>query len=382
MSFFDEDATAGALKAGLMGFGGSGKTYTGILLAIATRETLKLGGPIAMYDTEGGSTYVDGVVRELTGLPLLKKRARDLQTLLDFGANCQREGVAAAVVDSITHPWRELCDSYLRQINAARAEKRWGPLEKLEFQHWGPIKERWQLWTDFYLNSALSIVICGRAGFEYDNEVNEKGRRELVKTGVKMKTEGEMGFEPSLLVLMEQDQELVKDSQRPTVHRTATVLKDRFRSLDGRTVEFRNTTDVRKDYEAVKAFFAPHLEQLTPGGAHSVVDTQSRTHFEIHEGGQDNARTEMREREVLREEIAFALQQRWPGQTGAEKNGRLALIKDVFGRASWSHVESLSSSVLRAGRDRILAALGGGSAQDSAPTAVVETEITESHAHE
>ena len=40
-------------------------------------------------------------------------------------------------------------------------------------------------------------------GYEYDYFEDEAGKKQLEKTDIKMKAEGEMGYEPSLLVLME-----------------------------------------------------------------------------------------------------------------------------------------------------------------------------------
>jgi hypothetical protein len=45
--------------------------------------------------------------------------------------------------------------------------------------------------------------MCGRAGDDLEQYVDENGKRQLEKIGTKMKTEAETGFEPSLLVLME-----------------------------------------------------------------------------------------------------------------------------------------------------------------------------------
>ena len=153
----------GYLKAGFLGFTASGKTYTATLLAIATRNYFKLDGPIAMFDTEGGSQYLKGWVQEITGKPLLGVRARSFDKLLEFGRECEGAGVSVAIVDSIAHPWEELKESFLADINAARAKKQWDP-RGLEFQDWAKIKPTWGKWTDFYLNSRLHIIVCGRAG--------------------------------------------------------------------------------------------------------------------------------------------------------------------------------------------------------------------------
>src|SRR3990167_2265160 len=103
----------GYLKAGFLGFTSSGKTYTAMLLAVATRRHFNLDGPIAMFDTESGSQYVKAWVREMTGKPLLGVRARSLDKLLEFGKECEAASVSVAIVDSIAHPWEELKQSFL-----------------------------------------------------------------------------------------------------------------------------------------------------------------------------------------------------------------------------------------------------------------------------
>src|SRR6185503_10075486 len=111
--------------------------------------------------------------------------------------------------------------------------------------------------TDFYLNSKLHIIICGRAGFDYDYEENEETqRKELIKTGIKMKTEGEFGFEPSLLVEMEAVQNLAQGGGRGkknaapkagvSVTRRAVVLKDRFSVIDGAMTSFNTASGAKK----------------------------------------------------------------------------------------------------------------------------------------
>ena len=46
-------------------------------------------------------------------------------------------------------------------MNAKRREKKLPPRHKLEFQDWGIVKDLWEPWTEFYLNSKLHIIVCG-----------------------------------------------------------------------------------------------------------------------------------------------------------------------------------------------------------------------------
>lgn len=323
----------GYLKMGLLGFAGSGKTYTAVMMAIGVREYFGLEKPIAMFDSEGGSEYVAPMVAQCTGKELLGIKSRSFDRLMETAKDAQQEA-SVLIVDSITHPWRELCDAYLKQVNAQRKANRSRPKTRLEFQDWNIVKPIWDRWTTFYLNSPLHIIICGRAGYEYDWQQNEEtDKTELRKTGVKMKTESEFGFEPSLLMQMERVQE--ERNHKFLMFREATVLKDRFSVLDGKSC--RNPT--------VK-FIQPHLDLLKPGAC-APIDTEVKTDCGVDENGEDGARREMRAREILCEEIAEFLRKNFTGQTEAMKVARADMIEKHLGTRSWSAVEATHSSKLR-----------------------------------
>jgi hypothetical protein len=333
----------GYLKAGFLGFPKSGKTWTAMLLAAGTRDFFKLDGPIAMFDTEGGAEYVAPEIRKRTDRDLIGTRSRALDDLIAMTRECEAAGVSVLIADSMTHVWRETCDSYLKQLNDRNARTNRSPQMRLEFQDWNPIKAKWGIWTDLYLNSRLHIVICGRAGYDWDFEENEStGKKELVKTGVKMKTEGEFGFEPSLLVEMERVQ--AREGSKLTkewTHR-ATVLGDRFDAIDGQSCE-----------DPTFEFFRTHVERLTPG-AHAPVNTETKSDYGITDDGADNFTRERKARVILCEKIQAALVERWPGQSTAEKKAKVAALKDAFGTASWTEVETrIKSDELKAGLARI-----------------------------
>jgi len=335
----------GYLKAGFLGYQKSGKSYTAIKLAIGVRAFFKHPGPIAFYDTEAGSGYLAEMVRKETSLDLLGVRARSFSALMSFANDCIAEKVSVAVVDSITHPWRELCDSYLAQLNERRAERRLGKMMKLEFQHWAEIKAKWEPWSEFYLNSPLHLIVCGRAGAIWEFEKNEEsGRKELIKAGTKMKVEGEFGFEPSLLVEMERDQVPDGKGGFKLIH-TATVLGDRFGILDGAVQE--NPT-----FE----FFQPHVAMLR-AGAHAPVDTTTKTATGADvEGGEWEK--EKRQRTILCEEIQGTIVSKYPGQTAEEKKQKADLLQQVLGTRSWTKVENMQSDALRVGLEKLNQVLG------------------------
>lgn len=321
----------GHLKAGFLGFAGSGKTYTSTHLLIGLRKFMNLEGPIVMFDTEGGSEYIADLVKEHTGKDLIGIRSMAFADLLEVVKEAEQMGAAGLLVDSITHIWREVQDSHLAKVNEIRKRKRLPRRFSLEFQDWGPIKTKWAEWTNVYLNSPLNIVICGRAGYDYDYDVNEEtGKKELQKTGIKMKAENEFGFEPSLLVEMARVQEM--GTKRKIIHK-ATILKDRYGLIDGR--EFNNPT--------FKTFL-PHIRKLVPG-AHATIDTSLKTQPLIDGDGVDYGR----KRTILLDEIKEELLRKWPSTSKDDKAAKGDLLEEVFGTRSWERVSSFGVNQLQDG---------------------------------
>lgn len=333
----------GYFKGGFQGFQGAGKTHTATLAAIEVWKRLK--NPkarIAMFDTETGGEYVNHLVKAATGQNLLGIKSRALIDLLDFGKECVAGAAPIMLVDSITHVWREVCAAYLLQVNKALESQRRPMRTRLEFQDWSNIKERWNIWTTFYLNSPLHIPLCGRAGYEYDFEEHTddsgKVRNELVKTGVKMKVEGEFGYEPSLLIHMSREQ--VEDPTRPTgfrIVRRAEVLKDRFDEMDGQILD--NPTG---------ASFAPHLDRLRLGVL-NTVDVEPKTPMNVDERGNTDWQRERRQRTILCEKIQGAMVETWPGQSASEKKAKVSVLGKCFGTTSWTEVENMNAGKLAAG---------------------------------
>lgn len=328
---------AGYLKAGFLGFNKSGKTYTAVELALGAWRERGGAGRIVVYDTEAGSPYIIPRIERETGALPLGVCTRSFADLLAVTREIEPGDVL--VVDSVTHPWRDLCETYLRQVNESRERRGKRKQFALEFQDWGPIKRKWAEWSDWYLNSEAHVIICGRAGFEYDRQQNEKtGKEELVKTGVKMKTEAEFGFEPSLLVEMER-----VSQEGGGFHHRATVIGDRFGVIDGQWCD-----------DPTFDFFRPHFELLSPDG-HAAVDTSAKPAFD--ELAEDDWPHEKRQREIFCEEIQGLLVSKIPGQKAEDKKRKADLIDAVFSTRSWTKVEGLSSGRLKQGLAELRTAL-------------------------
>lgn len=328
-------AEPGYLKAGFLGFASSGKTFTAVDMAIGVRKFFELKGPIAMFDTESGSKYINQLVKKGTGLDLVGKRARSFDMLMTTAKDCIKENVSVLIVDSITHVWRELCDAHLLSANETLKKRGRNPKFNLEFQDWGPIKRKWETWTDFYLNSPLHIIICGRAGHEYAQEENEQtGKKDLVKVGVKMKAESEFGFEPSLVVEMER---VVALKDKDVFDRQATIIKDRFDVIDGKSCV----------NPSVK-FFMPHIERLKPG-SHTEIDITSKSKTELDDLGRDDYDRRRKDREIVLEQLEAEMVKRWPGQSAEQKKMKVLCLEKIFGETSWAKVAMMPLDELRLG---------------------------------
>lgn len=325
------------LKAGIMGLAGSGKTYTAASIAIGLVGYVQERGVeakkrVAFVDTENGSGWL--IPRfNAAGIELQVARTRsltDLRDAIDWAA----PNADVLIIDSITHFWMLFCEEYAKRKKRTRG---------LEFSDWNAVKRDWrESFTDRYLNSPLHIVMCGRQGFEYEYEENQAGKKELVKSGVKMKAEGETGYEPSLLLLMEQDQEVDKTSVT-SIARVATVIKDRSTLLDGKS--FRNPQF--KD-------FLPHIASLAIGGAGVSVDTTRDNAGLFNDEGTDNAwKTRELQRTVALEEIEAELVKQWPGQDKDAKSAKAAMIEKLFGTRSWTAVSQLHLDKLQAARNAL-----------------------------
>lgn len=333
-------ATGGSyLKCGILGFAKAGKTHTAMEFAFGVRRFFGLKGPIGFYDSEMGSDYWEERAKKETGMDLLVHKSRSLVDLLAVGQECIEQGVSVLVADSITHVWREVCDAYLLELQEVAKNRRWRVPDALQFQDWGPIKARWNVWSNWFLTSPLHIIVCGRAGWEYDMVENERGKKELIKLDTKMKVESEFGFEPSLLIEMSRDVEPSKDDGPPKQINRAFVKGDRFDLINGKTCEFPT-------FEFIK----PFVERLAAKN-HTPVDTKIKTEFDIDDSGDDGWRREQQAREITSEKIKSAFQMaEMDGTSGDQKKRRAEAMQKFWGTTSWKELsEKTPSAKLAAG---------------------------------
>jgi hypothetical protein len=351
--FSPAEVTSAYLKSGFLGFQGSGKSVT--LSALAAGLVLhmkKLGieyadKPVFFLDTETGSDWLIPLFKEL-GVPLHVAKTRAFSDLIAAIDEAKKDA-SFLIVDSVTHFWTELTSSYARA--KAKQLKITSGIYRLQFQDWAFLKgdQGWQQFTDRYVNSPLHMGVAGRAGFEYDYFEDDDGKKQLEKTGVKMKAEGEFGFEPSLLVQMEIHQKLDGKSVE-RVWRKANVVKDRSMLIDGKSFLFTGTDDDGNKLSAydltLQTFraFQPHISRLNLGGKQLGVDTSRTSEHMVPADKKDWNSTQ---KTIVLEEIDSVLTERYPSAKAEDKQAKAAMILKHFQTRSWTEVENMRTDELR-----------------------------------
>jgi hypothetical protein len=303
-------------KCGFFGSTGTGKTFTAAKLMSQFIAEYCKGSQLAMFDTEPSAGFVAPMVKKITGKELLVCSSRSFSDLIEFTDDCIKNQYVA-IVDSITHPWRQLCTDFL-EAKKSRVQGAGGRKEttRLSLKDWGPIKDIWNTFSEKFVFSPIHFCICGREGDAWDTVTDEEGNENMQKTGVKMKTETEFGHEPSLLVQMRFEHE----------KHLAFVTKDRFDYLTGHLSE--NNPDIE--------FFKPHINALNLGGEH-VVKSEGKKIFD--EGTGPNWETIKAQRAALLENIKDDLTLVYPGRTTEENKAKIEALRSSFGTSAWTEME-------------------------------------------
>lgn len=320
------------VKAGFFGFMGSGKTETAARLIAGLHKHLKATKPVYFIDTEKGSAFVKETIFDPMKIPLMVIKTRAFADLKPAMEEAQKEGFGL-IVDSISHPWYELCSAYLRS-------KRSGG-KFIAISDWQIIKEMWRNgYSEPFVNAKLHIAECGRASniFEdvEDLDASEKAGKEVYKSiivGTKMRTESEAGYEPYLLCEMEK----VFISEGGKYVRRCQVVKDKWRVLDSK--EFDNPT-----FED----FLPHIQKYALDGKEGDVK-MSGSDAMFSSDKEKSWWAEKRAREVVLEEVEGLLVAAYPGQTAEEKRVKSESIRKAFGGYSWTALAERSSGELAKG---------------------------------
>lgn len=325
-------------KVGIYGGAGSGKSRTATEIAIGLHREIKSKKPIAIFDTEPAFSFLLPLFKKNNIEVLIANESRALTDLMQFMD--EAEAVSdIVIIDSITHVWRDAQDSFLSKINKSR--KSYGKKEilSLEFQHWKPIKAAWAAFTDRFLSSKLHVIVCGRAGqiYEYQDKDDGSGKKELISTGLRMATEKELGYEPSLLIEMRADREDKK------IINVAVVQKDRSDNINGAEFKMPEYSDFKKHFNAL-SLGGEHFGSMEQRNSESLYDGLDESGFDI----------ELKRRTILSEEIEELLKKHYPSQTTDDKKARADLLEKVFGTRSWTAIQGIRADQLKLKHQELL----------------------------
>jgi len=336
MPFFEEaKMTQAYAKIGMLGFAGAGKTFTASLIIIGLHKMLKSKKPVFFIDTETGSDFmVDKFTKE--GIPFQVAKQRAFKNLIPMCQEAEKQA-EILIIDSISAFWIDLMESYKKKKNR----------NFISFPDWGILKKEWRKFTDWYINSPTHCVICGRAGWVYNEWKDEDGQAKLEKTGTKMKAETEFGYEPSLLIEMERVQEDGNGSKigQIIIHR-AHILKDRTDVLDGKSIDNPTFKD-----------FLPAIQPLNLGGEHFALDTKTTSEEMFDEEGRPEWQIKEQQRQIVLEEMKALMDKNFPSTSKEEKIARIALMTFVFQTASRTKIEGKNLDELKEGYEKVKAIL-------------------------
>lgn len=332
------------LKLGILGFEGSGKTYTAVDFAIGMTK-LSGGKKVAFFDTEKGSDFhVDRFKK--AGIQFDVVKSRSFKDLLDTIKEAEQGGYSFLIIDSITHVWRDLVDSWLRKKGR----------NFLTMKDWGVLKTEWSQYTNAYVNSKVNIAMLGRAGHEYDIDEDDDGNQEMKKSGTKMKVETETGYEPDLLLEMFKAPVTTKETTKKGTTKTTKhrgfvnkcfVLKDRTDTMNGREIE-------KPKFESFKSV----IKFLNIGGEH--VGAVDNNHTENAFKAPDFSYADkIKRRDIALESLQEALiLGKLDGTSADSKQKRTELLIKHFTSSSKTFIEGLDPEAIEVGVRQIKIELG------------------------
>lgn len=317
-------------KAAFEGEPGTGKSWTAALVAIGLHKKINSKKPIVLIDTEKAAKFLIPLFKE-NGIEAMVRETHSLADLAKAMSLCSDGYADIMVIDSITHIWMNFQEAYKKKLNR----------QTFQIQDWMSIKSEWNKYFSIPLvQSPLHILATGRVSDRMEQEVDEDGRKEFTKTGVKMQAEKNAAYEFDVLVLMERH-ELIQRKKRE-VWRQSVVLKGRGNLLDGAV--FKNPT-----YED----FAPAIDAIIKDPIAARFSPAIQDAGELIKTEEDKRKWVQNKKRWL-EEIEGYLVSVWPSTSAAEKKNKTDALEYAFQTRSWSAIEAMHPDILEDGFARVV----------------------------
>src|SRR5258708_30295349 len=196
-----------ALKLGLYGPAGSGKSFTSLLIAEGLAQ--HTGKRVAYVDTEYGTAFYGQDVPQRAVHPqafdfdVLHTKSITEAVSAVKGLDVDTYGVL--VIDSISHLWDACRNAFTGRLTKAGT---------IPLHAWAAIKKPYRELMHLLLASPVHVLICGRQGIDYGED---EASGELKSLGFRMRAEGETAYEPDVLIRLE--------AHRPGQNKTAVPVE-------------------------------------------------------------------------------------------------------------------------------------------------------------
>lgn len=314
-------------KIAFEGFAGDGKSFTATQIAIGIHKLINSTKPIAIFDTEKAFKALKPQFDKNNIEAVVNDENRSLEALNQAMAWCEQGNADILIIDSITHVYESFIQAYMDSKKRTR----------LQFDDWGTIKPMWKAkFSTPFVQANVHIIFTGRAGYEYSDEKNaETGKREIFKSGIKMKAENETAFEPDILVLMEKKMDILTDKK--VITREATILKDRTSIIDGQTFANPSFND-----------FYPAIAQLLDG---TIKEYTGKDIPDTFEDWEQKFSKIGRQKDSAISEIEGAFHLMKLGTGAADKQLKAATLNKVFNVLSIDKLSELRLEQLQIGLD-------------------------------
>lgn len=310
------------VKASFGGFAGSGKSRTASEFVAGVYKDFKCTKPVLVIDNERGSRYLQKFFMD-QNIPVLIKNTTHLADVLHAFAFLEKKEIDFIFADSMTKVWYQFVRDYKTNNNKSR----------MALNDWGVLIPQWQeVFSDRLVDVKGNIIFTGRGGFEYDMEEDENGRKQFVRSGVKIKLQGETAFETDLNVWMD-TKEQVEGGRVVKQWREALIMKDRSATIDGKT--FQNPT-----YKN----FKPAIDYLMSVPLGDVAGASDRTNLAPPA---DITPKKKLEREQALEVIYGSFDQLGLSTGAQDKKLKLDLWELVFKTSSKLKVENMKLDELK-----------------------------------
>jgi hypothetical protein len=324
------------LKMCAYGGPGSGKTYSTTSISIGLYKHLNLQKPICVISTETGISFADKIFKKYD-IPAVVCPTSSFKTAFEAAKEAEKEG-SILIIDSITNLWEDIQKAF-------KASKQYNK-DKINLKEWGIIKQEWNKFTMFLMNSKIHVIELGRKNYSYEMIINDDGKKEVIQSASKMAAEKNTEHEMNITLEFE-------FSKEDNIH-YCTVLKDRNMdkdtTLQGKTFEFKNDDKFAVPFISI----LPHINSLNlEKKDYKGIKQETNTKEIFKKENAVNFQKEEQERLIWIEEIEGFLNKNFPGQKNENKQAKIEIINYIYNTHSKEKLKTLSSEKLKEGFGKI-----------------------------